>query len=93
MNPWSVQLWSCPFIQWIKSVSLLLLGSGFILRGSVFGGESRRFESLSLSFFVPFPTISVALCMCIIKRPKVSLSRDVKIIEDDLLLQNIKDII
>lgn len=71
MNPWSAELWSCPFIQWIKSVSLLFLGSDFILRGrSLWRRILKIGESYSLSFFVPFPAISVALCMCIIKRPK-----------------------
>lgn len=43
MNSWSVKLCCCPFIQRIKSVSLLLLGLDFILRGSISGGESRSF--------------------------------------------------
>lgn len=78
MNPWSVELCSCPFIRRIKSVSLLLLGSDFILRGSSSGGESRSFESLSLSlFFVPLPAIFVTLCMCVVKGPKDPLNKDV----------------
>jgi len=48
MNPWSVELCSCSFIQRIKSVSLLLLGEDFILRGSVSDGESKSFQTLSL---------------------------------------------
>ena len=59
MNPWSVLLCSSPFIQRIKSVSLLLLGSDFILRGSVFGGESRSFRLFLSLFLCP---VSCYLC-------------------------------
>lgn len=91
MNPWSVELCSCLFIQRIKSASLLLLGSDFILRdSSVSGEESRSFEtflSLSLSCFL----LSLWLCACIVKRPKEARwkkqkkSKIVKIIRADLL--------
>lgn len=59
MNPWSVLLCSSPFIQRIKSVSLLLLGSDFILRGSVFGGESSSLRLFLSLFLCP---VSCYLC-------------------------------
>lgn len=73
MNPCSVELWSCPFIQWIKSVSLLLLGSDFILRGSVFGGESRRFESLTLSLSLSHFLLSRWLYACVLLKDQKTL--------------------
>ena len=66
MNPWSVELCSRLFIQRIKSASLLLLGSDFILMGSVSGGESRSFDTLSLSCFL----LSLWLYTCVLLREK-----------------------
>lgn len=80
MNPWSVEHCSCPFIQQIKGVSLLLLGLDFILRGSVSGGEGRSFETPSLCFSDLFPAIFVALC--IVKRPEYNLNKDVEVIRN-----------
>lgn len=86
-EPLVCELCSFPFIQRIKSVSLLLLGLDFILRGSTL---EENPEVLSLSFFVPFPAICVTLCICIVNGPKDPLNKDLKVIRDDLLWLNIE---
>ena len=66
MNPWSAERCSCPFILQIKSASLLLLDSDFILRGSVSGGECESFETLPLSLSLSRFLLSLWLCACVL---------------------------
>lgn len=77
-NPWSVKLCSCPFIQRIKSVCVIV-GLGFHSQGSVSGGESRKSLSLPLA---------QSLSLRIVHIPPGMLNIDLKIIRVDLLLHN-----